>query len=76
MLENIQAYPIKFIQRMSPHTNDAFDFCRIYCFYTDATLTCQKLKYIIRAEAHKDVFAIKFYGARDSKLDVINTTVF
>lgn len=69
MLEKIQAYPIKFIQKASPNLDDAFDFCRVYRFYTDAIPTCQRLKYIIRAEAHERVFAIKFYAARDKKLD-------
>lgn len=69
MLEQLQAYPIRFIQKASPKGGDAFDFCRIYSFYTEATPTCQRLKYILRAEAHEDVFAIKFYAARDTKLD-------
>lgn len=69
MLDSIQAYPISFIQKASPTGNDAFDFCRIYAFYTDPTPECQRLKYIVRAEAHDDVFAIKFYAARDKNLD-------
>lgn len=69
MLEKVQAYDIKFIQKASPTSSDAFDFCRVYRFYTDAIPTCQRLKYIIRAEAHNKVFAIKFYAARDKKLD-------
>ncbi len=69
MLDSIQGYPIKFIQKASPKENDAFDFCRIYSFYTDPTPECQRLKYIIRAEAHNDVFALKFYAARDKNLD-------
>lgn len=69
MLDTIRGYPIKFIQKASPRQNDAFDFCRIYSFYTEPTAKCQRLKYIIRAEAHKDVFALKFYAARDKNLD-------
>lgn len=69
MLDSIQGYPINFIQKASPRKNDAFDFCRVYSFYTEPTLQCQRLKYIIRAEAHEDVFAIKFYAARDKNLD-------
>lgn len=81
MLDAIQGYPLKFIQKASSGKNDAFDFCRIYCFYTESTSKCQRLKYIIRAEAHKDVFAIKFYAARDKYLDnkynrVINTHTY
>ncbi len=69
MLDSIQAYPINFIQKASSKENDAFDFCWIYSFYTEPTDGCQRLKYIIRAEAHDDVFAIKFYAARDKGLD-------
>lgn len=69
MLEKVQAYDIKFIQKASPTLRDAFNFCRVYRFYTDPIPTCQRLKYIIRAEAHDKVFAIKFYAARDKKLD-------
>lgn len=43
--------------------------CHIYKFYTDKTDKCQRLKYIIRVESIKDIFAIKFYAARDKKLD-------
>lgn len=69
MLDKYQPYIIKFIQKTSPSLDDVFDFCRVYKFFTQASPTCQKLKYIIRAEAHDKVFAIKFYAARDRKLD-------
>lgn len=69
MLESIKGYPIQFIQKSSPSKNDMFDFCMVYCFYTKPTSKSQRLKYIIRAEAHDDVFAIKFYTARDKALD-------
>lgn len=41
----------------------------IYKFHTCRTDNYQSLKYIIRVEAYDDVFAIKFYAARDRKLD-------
>lgn len=69
MLDNIHPYKYEFIQKASPLTEDAFDFAYIYKFYTDRDNTCQRLKYIIRAESHDFVFAIKFYAARDKKSD-------
>lgn len=69
MLNIRRPYKINFIQKASPTQSDAFDFSYIYKFYSDKTPRCQRLKYIIRAEAHEDVFAIKFYAARDRKLD-------
>lgn len=69
MLDRIQSFRLKFIQKASPKERDAFDFSLIYKFYTDKTELCQRLKYIIRVEAYEDVFAIKFYAARDKKLD-------
>ena len=41
----------------------------IYRFYTERTTNYQRIKYILRVEAYDDVFAIKFYAARDRKLD-------
>lgn len=69
MLDQIQPFQLKFIQKASPKEGDAFDFSLIYKFHTDRTALCQRLKYIIRVEAYEDVFAIKFYAARDRKLD-------
>lgn len=60
MLEKVQAYDIKFIQKASPTSRDAFNFCRVYRFYTDPIPTCQRLKYIIRAEAHDKVLQLNF----------------
>lgn len=69
MFDRIQPFELKYIQKASPKEGDAFDFSLIYKFYTDRTKEYQRLKYIIRAEAYEDVFAIKFYAARDRKLD-------
>lgn len=69
MLDKIIPFKLEFIQKASPGKGDAFDFSLIYKFYTDRTEHYQRLKYIIRAELYEDVFAIKFYAARDRKLD-------
>lgn len=69
MLDSVEPYDIHFIQKASPGPGDAFDFSYIYKFRTDRTKHYQSLKYIIRVEANGDVFAIKFYAARDKKLD-------
>ncbi len=70
MLDNTKGYDIKFIQKASPkESGDAFDFAYIYKFFSTKTDSQQSLKYIIRAENHDNVFAIKFYAARDKKLD-------
>ena len=70
MLDSLEPYDIHFIQKASPtNSGDAFDFSYIYKFYTERTEKYQRLKYIIRVEAIGDVFAIKFYTARDKKLD-------
>ena len=69
MFDRIQPFELKYIQKASPKEGDAFDFSLIYKFYTDRTKEYQRLKYIIRAEAYEDVFAIKFYAARDRRLD-------
>lgn len=70
MLDKISPYKYYFIQKASPTSNgDAFDFSYIYKFYTDRTDKYQRLKYIIRIEAHDSVYALKFYAARDRKLD-------
>lgn len=69
MLDRITPYQIQFIQKASPKKGDAFDFSYIYKFYTERTPLYQRLKYIIRVEAHDSVFAIKFYASRDKKMD-------
>lgn len=69
MLDNIKPFKLKFIQKAPPRERDAFDFLLIYKFHTCRTDNYQSLKYIIRVEAYDDVFAIKFYAARDRKLD-------
>lgn len=69
MLDKVSPYKFYFIQKASPTSGDAFDFSYIYKFYTDRTFAYQRLKYIIRVEAHDSVFALKFYAARDKKLD-------
>lgn len=70
MLDKISPYEYYFIQKASPSNGDAFDFSYIYKFYTDGSNEYQRLKYIIRVEAHDSVFALKFYAARDRKLDL------
>lgn len=69
MFESCKAFDIHFIQKASPSKGDAFDFALIYKFYTPRTNLCQRLKYILRVEVFEDVYAIKFYAARDRKLD-------
>lgn len=70
MLDSIQPYHIYFIQKASPVEGDAFDFALIYKFYTERTDNYQRLKYIVRVEVTaENIFAVKFYAARDKKLD-------
>lgn len=69
MFDSIHPYEYYFIQKASPTSGDAFNFSYIYKFYTDKTFAYQRLKYIVRVEAHDSVFALKFYAARDRKLD-------
>lgn len=69
MLDSVTPFELKFLQKESPGLNDSFDFAYIYRFYTEGTVKNQRLKYILRAEAYQDVFAIKFYAARDRNLD-------
>lgn len=69
MLDSVTSYPLYFVQKASPGEGDAFDFAYIYKFYSERTRLYQRLKYIMRVEAYEDVFAIKFYAARDRKLD-------
>lgn len=69
MFESCQPFETTFIQKASPSEGDAFDFALIYKFYTDRTELSQRLKYILRVEAFEDVFAVKFYAARDRRLE-------
>jgi hypothetical protein len=69
MLDKLKPYPLYFVQKASPGEGDAFDFSYIYKFYSDRTERYQRLKYIIRVEQYDDVFAVKFYAARDRKLE-------
>jgi len=69
MLDSVKSYPLYFVQKASPGEGDAFDYAYIYKFYTERTSQYQRLKYVMRVEAYEDVFAIKFYAARDRKLD-------
>lgn len=69
MFESCRPFETTFIQKASPMEGDAFDFALIYKFFTDRTELSQGLKYILRVEVFEDVFAVKFYAARDRKLD-------
>lgn len=69
MLDKLRPYPLYFVQKASPVTGDAFDLSYIYKFYSERTEKYQRLKYIIRVEEYDDVFAVKFYAARDRKLE-------
>lgn len=70
MFDSIIPYDIKFVQKASPATRDAFQFLLVYRFFSESFLNHQRLKYIIRVEAIKgDIFALKFYAARDRKLE-------
>jgi hypothetical protein len=70
MLDRAKPYHIYYIQKSAPTASqDDFSFSYIYRFYTEKTDNYQRLKYIIRAECIEDVFAIKFYAARDRKHD-------
>lgn len=69
MLDTLRPYPLYFIQKASPGNGDAFDLSYIYKFYSERTERYQRLKYIVRAEVYGDVIAVKFYAARDRKLE-------
>lgn len=69
MFESCNPFPLHFIQKSSPSEGDAFDYALIYKFFTDPSECNQRLKYILRVEVFEDVFAIKFYAARDRSLD-------
>lgn len=70
MLDTISPFDLSFVQEEKVFKGrDAFDYALIYKFYTQPTNRYQRLKYILRVEAYEDVFAIKFYPARDRKLE-------
>lgn len=68
MLDDIRPYQLHFVQKESPKLGDKFDAAFIYRFYVESN-RYQRLKYILRVEQYEDVFAIKFYVARDRGLD-------
>lgn len=61
-LEKIVYQPI-FVQKDNGE-QFGFDYCLIYKFFAYSKRYQLYFKYIIRAEAYKDCFAIKFYCAR------------
>ena len=67
MLDQIQPYKYKFIQKASPNTGDAFCMSYIFKFFTERSVHTQSLKYIIRVEQYDNAYALKFYAARDRK---------
>lgn len=70
MFDSTSPFNISFVQKeKASKERDSFDYALIYKFYTTHTDKYQRLKYILRVEAYDDVFAIKFYAARDRKLD-------
>ena len=70
MLDSVKPFKLTFIQKEKASSErDAFDYALIYRFYTERTDKYQRIKYILRVEAYDDVFAIKFYAARDRQLD-------
>lgn len=64
MFEICQGYKFAKIQKVSPHSGDAFSFAIIYKFFTNPSVREQILKYLIRAEYFDDIstFALKFYA--------------
>ena len=70
MLDTTLPFEWFFVQKeKASKERDSFDFALVYKFYTNRTNNYQRLKYILRVEAYEDVFAIKFYAARDRKLE-------
>ena len=64
MLES-KGYNIKYIQKSSPGKSDDFVFAHIFKFHT-----CDRLKYIIRAEMHEhETFVVKYYASIHKNLD-------
>lgn len=56
-------YQPVFIQK-DKGENIGFDYCLIYKFFAYSNASGLFFKYIVRAEAYKDCFAIKFYNSR------------
>lgn len=67
---NSKEYKIIYVQKSSPSKSDDFVLAEIYKFFSVDKDGKNDFKYIIRAELHKhNVFAVKFYAARDRKLE-------
>lgn len=60
--KNILFQPL-FIQK-DKGEEKGYDFCYVYKFFAKSKKYNSIFKYIIRAEAHKDCFAVKFYCSR------------
>ena len=70
MFDSTAPFKLSFVQKEKAFKKrDSFDYALVYKFHTTHTGQYQRLKYILRVEAYDDVFAIKFYAARDRKLD-------
>ena len=62
MFDNIRPYELIKIQRdHSPKTNELFEECFIYKFFTDEQTKGGRTRYIARAEVYGENIAIKFY---------------
>jgi len=58
-------YKLVHVQKSSPTLSEDFLFVEIYKFFTN-----KNVKYIVRAEMHKEnVFAVKYYASFQRKLD-------
>ena len=55
--------------QIDPGETQSYDYCYIYRFFAYSKKYSSPFKYIIRAEAHKDCFAIKFYCCRHKHSD-------
>lgn len=67
---NSKEYKIIYVQKSSPLESDDFVLAEIYKFFSVDEQGKNDFKYIIRAELHEhNVFAVKFYAARDRKLE-------
>lgn len=61
-----ECYCLKFVQSDKAHNkNDGFEYCYVYKFFAWSCKYKCAFKYIIRAEAHDDCFAIKYYCVRN-----------
>ena len=55
-------YSLELIQRHNPSDiSEGYRFCYIFSFWAYSTKYNAPFKYIVRAEAHEDCFAIKYY---------------